>query len=75
ELFLSSQHLAAPHQTIFSPAGGAFYSVTNRCQPPLQPLSIQPDRAINSATQTTLSMQAHSTRIRRPCNLYFRLTT
>ncbi|WP_216657894.1 hypothetical protein, partial [Sphingobacterium shayense] len=35
ELFLSSQHLAAPHQIIFSPAGGAFYSVTNRCQHPL----------------------------------------
>ncbi|WP_218281257.1 hypothetical protein, partial [Pseudomonas sp. URMO17WK12:I1] len=34
----------------------------------------QPDQTINSATQTTLSMPAHSTRIRRPCNPYFHLT-
>ncbi|WP_208605796.1 hypothetical protein, partial [Phytopseudomonas punonensis] len=74
ELFLSSQHLAAPDQIIFSPAGGAFYSVTNRCQHPLLPPSITPDRTINRTTQTTLSMPAHSTRIRRPRNLYFRLT-
>ncbi|WP_218185870.1 hypothetical protein, partial [Pseudomonas sp. URMO17WK12:I3] len=40
EFFLSSQHLAAPDQIIFSPAGGAFYSVTNHCQHPLLPPSI-----------------------------------
>ncbi|MFB4370583.1 MULTISPECIES: hypothetical protein, partial [unclassified Pseudomonas] len=34
----------------------------------------QPDRTINRTTQTALSMPAHSTRIRRPCNFYFRLT-
>ncbi|WP_207390816.1 hypothetical protein, partial [Phytopseudomonas dryadis] len=42
ELLLSSQPLAAPDQTTFSPAGGAFYSVTNRCQPPHHHLRSNP---------------------------------
>jgi hypothetical protein len=46
----------------FSPAGGAFYSVQNRCQPPLSNRfrSIRPKHQQDQTT--TLSTGAHSTR-------------
>ncbi|MFT0625069.1 hypothetical protein ACMHYQ_20655, partial [Ectopseudomonas guguanensis] len=46
----------------FSPAGGAFYSVQNRCQPPLSNRfrSIRPNHQQDQTT--TLSTGAHSTR-------------
>src|SRR5690606_13660045 len=49
-------------QNFFSPAGGAFYSVQNRCQPPLfyRFRSIRPNHQQDQTT--TLPTGAHSTR-------------
>jgi hypothetical protein len=49
-------------QNFFSPAGGEFYSVQNRCQPPLfyRFRSIRPNHQQDQTT--TLSTDAHSTR-------------
>ncbi|WP_333985083.1 hypothetical protein, partial [Ectopseudomonas khazarica] len=60
-------------QSFFSPAGGAFYSVQNRCQPPLfyRFRSTRPNHQQGSTT--TLSTGAHSTRPAQLCNPSFKL--
>ncbi|WP_218018505.1 hypothetical protein, partial [Ectopseudomonas alcaliphila] len=57
----------------FSPAGGAFYSVQNRCQPPLSNRfrSIRPKRQQDQTT--TLSTGAHSTRLTQLCKPFIQL--
>ena len=55
EFFVSSQPLALPTSLPISSAGGAFYSVQNRCQPPLSTASDQPDRSRQQDSTTTLS--------------------
>ncbi|WP_258188519.1 hypothetical protein, partial [Stutzerimonas stutzeri] len=47
ENLFSTQPLAASINLHLSSAGGESYSVQNRCQPPLQPLSINPTEATN----------------------------
>ncbi|WP_226945592.1 hypothetical protein, partial [Pseudomonas sp. EggHat1] len=61
------------NQNFFSPAGGAFYSVQNRCQPPLSNRfrSIRPKHQQDQTT--TLSTGAHSTRLTSLCNPFFKL--
>ncbi|WP_249044918.1 hypothetical protein [Ectopseudomonas oleovorans] len=58
---------------LFSPAGGAFYSVQNRCQPPLS----NRFRSIRSKHQqdqtTTLSTGSHSTRQIQLCKPFIQL--
>ncbi|MGA4447432.1 hypothetical protein ACPA0O_09155, partial [Ectopseudomonas chengduensis] len=60
-------------QNFFSPAGGAFYSVQNRCQPPLSNRfrSIRPNHQQDQTT--TLSTDAHSTRQTQLCKLFIQL--
>jgi len=60
-------------QNFFSPAGGAFYSVQNRCQPPLSNRfrSIRPNHQQDQTT--TLSTGAHSTRQIQLCKPFIQL--
>ncbi|MBU3058249.1 MAG: hypothetical protein KO540_18840, partial [Pseudomonas indica] len=45
ENLFSTQPLAASDQPSFSSAGGEFYSVQFRCQPPLPPPRLEPTEA------------------------------
>jgi hypothetical protein len=58
----------------FSSAGGEFYSVSNRCQPPTSSRfrSLKTETSFES---TNPRSPAHSTRIRHQCNLYFHLSS
>ncbi|MDI5994769.1 hypothetical protein DP090_017285, partial [Pseudomonas sp. MDMC216] len=60
-------------QNFFSPAGGAFYSVQNRCQPPLSNRfrSIRPNHQQDQTT--TLSTGTHSTRQIQLCKPFSQL--
>ncbi|WP_167363353.1 hypothetical protein, partial [Ectopseudomonas toyotomiensis] len=60
-------------QNFFSPAGGAFYSVQNRCQPPLSNRfrSIRPK--LQQDQTTTPSTSAHSTRQIQLCKPFTQL--
>ncbi|WP_208600923.1 hypothetical protein, partial [Ectopseudomonas chengduensis] len=60
-------------QNFFSPAGGAFYSVQNRCQPPLSNRfrSIRPNHQQDQTT--TLSTGTHSTRQIQLCKPFIQL--
>nr|WP_256661394.1 hypothetical protein [Pseudomonas sp. HS-2] len=60
-------------QNFFSPAGGAFYSVQNRCQPPLSNRfrSIRPKH--QQSQTTALSTGAHSTRQIQLCKPFIQL--
>ena len=60
-------------QNFFSPAGGAFYSVQNRCQPPLSNRlrSIRPNH--QQSLTTTLSTGANSTRQIQLCKPFIQL--
>ncbi|MFI8610105.1 hypothetical protein ACIGFL_17550, partial [Pseudomonas sp. NPDC077649] len=46
---------------IFSSAGGAFYSVQNRCQPPLLPLSIHSTEAPTGSNHHPVDRRAFYT--------------
>ncbi|MBU2257026.1 MAG: hypothetical protein KKH53_19645, partial [Gammaproteobacteria bacterium] len=49
------QPLALTINLSLSSAGGEFYSVSNRCQPPLLPLQLNFDQPANDAKTTTSS--------------------
>ncbi|MDZ4334557.1 MAG: hypothetical protein U1A62_12905, partial [Pseudomonas sp.] len=51
--------------------GCEFYSVSNRCQPPLLPLPINPTEPLQTQTQHP-EEEAHSTQLSLLCNSFFK---
>ncbi|HLA30630.1 MAG TPA: hypothetical protein VJ047_06340, partial [Pseudomonas sp.] len=68
--FCNFNHLRLRSTSSISSAGGEFYSVSNRCQPPLQPLSIDSTEAPTGSNHHPVS-PAHCTWLSPNYNLYF----
>ena len=64
-------HLRLRSTSSFSSAGGEFYSVSNRCQPPLLPLSTSSTEAPTGSNHHPAS-PAHSTQLSLLCNPSFK---
>ncbi|WP_339414419.1 hypothetical protein, partial [Pseudomonas sp. EA_35y_Pfl2_R5] len=64
-------HLRFRSTPSFSSAGGEFYSVSNRCQPPLLPLSTISTEAPTELNHHPVS-PAHSTQLSLLCNPSFK---
>lgn len=64
-------HLRLRSTSSFSSAGGGFYSVSNRCQPPLLPPPIYPTKALQTQTSPPEEV-AYSTQLSLLCKPYFK---
>ena len=69
--FFLLNHLRFRSTCSFSSAGGEFYSVSNRCQPPLLPLSIISTEPLQTQTHHP-EEEAHSTQLSLLCNPLFK---
>ena len=71
EFFVSSQPLALPTSLPISSAGGAFYSVQNRCQPPLSRAFDSRESKHRQSQTTTLSARRILTEFAADAIFYF----